>query len=295
MTKEHKGELFIFSGALAWSIFPVITVLTFKSLPSLISLALGTFIAALAFLAIVIYRKKLHELNNLLLWKYTLGIVIFIGVIFYILIFYGLTKTSAGNASIIGLFEVYTSYILFHIIRKDPFSLESKIGSALMILGAIIVLAPNFQEFNQGDLFILLATFFPPLGNLFQQKAAQIASAESILFLRSIISAPIILMIAYGFKQTLQIGQVQDSLIFLLLNGIFLLGLSKILWIEGIARISVTKSNALSSIAPLFTLLFAWLILSETPSLWQITSLIPFFLGTLLLTDNLKLNYAKSN
>ncbi|MDP2593250.1 MAG: DMT family transporter [bacterium] len=291
MIEERKGELYIFSGALTWSLFPIITVLSYKAVPSFISLAVSTFFASVVFFAIVLYKNKLHELKNIILWKYVLGIVLFIGVLYYVFNFYGLTKTTPGNASIIGLFEVYTSYILFHVIRKEPFSFESKIGSALMILGAIIVLAPNFSKVNSGDLFILMATFVAPFGNLLQQKAKKISSTETILFLRSIIAAPIILLIAYTFRQNLEILQVKDSLIFLLINGIFILGLSKIFWLEGISRISVTKSNALSSIAPLLTLFFAWLIFKQVPTWWQVTAFVPFFLGTLLLTDNLKLKY----
>ncbi|HEY4512906.1 MAG TPA: DMT family transporter [Candidatus Paceibacterota bacterium] len=291
MTQERKGELYIFSGAITWSLFPIITILSYRSLPSMISLALSTFLASIIFFAIALYRKKLHELKNPLLWKYIIGITVFIGILYYAFGFYGLTKTTAGNASIIGLFEVFTSFVLFHIIRKEPFSLESKVGSALMILGAATVLFPNFSSINSGDFFIFLATFCAPLGNLLQQKAKKISSTETILFLRSIIAAPFILLLAYVFKQNLELPQIKDSFIFLVINGIFILGLSKILWLEGISRISVTKSNALSSIAPLFTLFFAWLIFSQAPTVWQIASLIPFFFGVLFLTDNLKLKY----
>src|SRR3989338_7349498 len=155
-----------------------------------------------------------------------------------------------------------------------------------MILGAIIVLAPNFSSVNFGDLFILIATFCAPLGNLFQQKAKTIASTEAILFICSIIATPIIFLLAYAFEQHLVMSEVKESFLFLILNGLIILGLSKMFWLEGIARISVTKANALGSIAPLFTLLAAWVFLHQAQTLWQITSLVPLFLGVLLLTNN---------
>ncbi len=68
-----------------------------------------------------------------------------------------------------------------------------------------------------------------------------------------------------------------------------ILGLAKALWVEAIARISVTKANALNSIGPLFTLFFAFMIFHQVPTIWQSTSLIFFFFGVLLLTENLKL------
>src|SRR3989338_5770078 len=245
MNKERAGELFIFSEGATWGLFPVITVLSFKAVPSMISLALSTFFSSIFFLLIVLFRGKLHELKNILLWKYVLGIVLFIGVLFYAFYFWGLTKTTPGNAGLIGLFEIFTSYLLFNLIRKEHFSFESKIGATLMVLGAIIVLAPNFSSVNFGDLFILIATFCAPLGNLFQQKAKTIAYTEAILFLRSIIATPIIFLLAYAFEQHLVMSEVKESFLFLILNGLIILGLSKMFWLEGIARISVTKANAL--------------------------------------------------
>jgi len=289
MLQERKGELFIFGEVALWSLFPVITVLSYKAVPSMISLTISTFLSSIFFFFIVLYKNKLYELKNLLLWKYSAYTVFFIGILFYVFYYFGLTKTTPGNASIIILFEIFSSYLFFQVIRKESFSLESKIGSILMLVGAIIILSPNFSSVNFGDLFILIATFFAPIGNFFQQKAKTIASTETILFLRSILATPFLLGIAYIFGQHLQINQLKESFLFLILNGFILLGLSKIFWLEGISRISVTKANAIGSMGPLFTLFVAWLLLHQIPTVWQIASLLPFFFGVLLLTNNLKL------
>ena len=291
MKEERKGESFIFFSSFIWGFFPIVTILSYKSVPSFISLALSTFLASVPFFIILLFKRKFFELKNPLLWKYILYIVIFNSIFYYSFFYFGLTRTTPGNASIIALFEVLTSFVFFHLLRKEHFSLESKIGASLMVIGATIVLVPNFTSFNLGDLFILLATFFAPIGNLFQQKAKKISSTETILFLRNIAATPVLFLLAYLFGQYLQSSQIKESLWFLILNGIIILGLSKIFWVEGISRISVTKAISLSSLAPLFTLVFAWLILHQVPTFWQITSLVPFFFGILLLTNNLKLKY----
>ena len=91
-----------------------------------------------------------------------------------------------------------------------------------MIVGAVIVLAPNFHGIQAGDFIILLATFFPPIGNMFQQKAKNIASTESILFLRSILSVPIIFAIAFIMGSHVAFHQVILSLPYLLISGVIL-------------------------------------------------------------------------
>ncbi len=148
MKEERKGEAIIFIEAALWGLFPIITVLSYKSVPSIISLAFSTFIASIFFFILVAYKKNLHELKNPLLWKYTLYIVFFIGILYYAFFYLGLTTTTAGNASIIALFEILTSYAFFHVMRGENFSLESKIGSFFMVAGAVIVLAPNYSSIH---------------------------------------------------------------------------------------------------------------------------------------------------
>ena len=257
----------------------------------MVSLTISTFLTSIIFFIVILYKGKLHELKNTLLWRYISIVVIFIGIFYYGFYYFGLTHTTPGNAVIIALFEVFTSYVFFHLIRKEHFSFESKIGAILMIIGALIVLTPNFSSINLGDIFILLATFFSPIGNLYQQKAKSISSTETILFLRSITATPFLLLIAFMFGQHFQLQPIKESFLLLVLNGFIMLGLSKVFWLEGISRISVTKASALSSLAPLFTLFVAWLLLGHIPTIWQVASLIPFFFGILLLTNNLKLKY----
>lgn len=288
MIKEHKGELFAFSNAFFQGLFPIITILSYLAMPSIISLAVSTFLSSLFFLVIIIYQKKLHELRNPLLWKYIFYIVFFLGILFYVFSYLGLSRTTSGNASIIALFEICTSYVFFNIFKKELFSLESKIGAVFMVIGAVVVLAPNFSTINFGDVLIFVATFFAPIGNFFQQKAKKISSTETTLFLRSILSVPFLFLIAYIFGQHLHIEQIKESIWFLIFNGFIVFGISRMFWVESITRISVTKSNALSSVAPLLTLFVAWLVFHQIPTSWQIVSLVPFFLGVLLLTNNLK-------
>lgn len=288
-TNERIGELYILAETLLWAFFPVVTVLAYNKLPGLLTLAWSTFFSALFFIPFIVYKKSWSELKNPLLWKYCLGIVLFIGVLYYGFYFLGLEKTTAGNASIIAVFEVFTSFLFFVFFRKEIFSKEYTLGSLCMIVGAAIVLLPNWNGFNAGDFLILLATFCAPVGNHFQKKAKTIASSETILFLRNMLSAIALFVIALLFGYTQNKTQLITSLPFLLVNGFCILGLSKLFWIEGIHRISVTKAVSLNSTAPFLTLIAAWIVFQQIPTMFQIISLAPLMLGVLLLTDNLKL------
>ena len=284
MREKRSGELFIFLHSILWALFPVIAKLTYDAMPPLASYAWGTLLAALFFAGIVLYRRKWHELRNPRLIWYAAMVAFFIGIMFYALYYIGLQFTTAGNVSIITLFEVFTSFLLFNVLRKENLSPEHALGALLMVAGAAVVLAPNFTELNVGDFIVLAATFFAPVGNLFQQKAREIASGESVMFLRYALTAPMAFMLAFALGGFSGAQYPPSALFYLVVNGVLILGLAKLFWVEGIHRISVTKGVALESVAPLLTLVFAWLILADQPTVWQLSSLVPLVIGVFLLT-----------
>ncbi len=279
----------IFGEAVIWAFFPIITILSYQSLPPILSLAYSSIFAVLFFGAIIIFRKKTKEIFHPKVWLYIPVIAFFITILFYGFFFTGLQYTTAGNASIIALMELFFSYLFFNIWKKEYFSVGHTLGAALMLVGALIILFPKHGlNFNRGDILILLAVACPPVGNYYQQKLRKFVSSETILFLRSLVAIPVFFILAAILKAGADFNGFVKSFWFLAINGILLLGLSKIFWMEGIHRISVTKANALASVAPLFTLIFSYWILKEQPQIWQLLALVPIGFGVGLLTGGNK-------
>jgi drug/metabolite transporter (DMT)-like permease len=288
LDKNKQGEILIFTETLLWSLFPVITILSFTNLSPITSLAWSTLFATMFFALVKSYKKNWSELLNQDALKDILLVSFIIGILFYTLFFSGLKYTSAGNASIIALFEVFSSFLFFHMWRRDHIPKEHIFGAIFILIGAIIVLSPNFTEFRVGDILILSATLVAPVGNFFQQRARKLVSSETILFVRSLIATPFLFGMTYLLKETSTLFDLKQAIVIILINGFVLLGFSKILWVEGIHRISVTKANALASMGPLLTILFAWIILSDLPTVWQLSSVFPMILGVILLSTNKK-------
>ena len=286
LSATRQGESFILSSALFWGLFPVITILSYDRLSPLVSLAWSTLFSALFFAVVLTFKKSWSEIKNKTARRDILWMTLFIGILYYVFFFFGLKYTSAGNASIIALTEVLASFIFFHVWRKDYIPKEHIIGAALMLVGAAVVLFPNVSHWRAGDWLILAAVAVAPFGNFFQQRARCQVSSEVIMFIRALIATPVIFLLAWLFGANPAAIDLRGSLYFLLINGCLLLGLTKLFWIEGIHRISVTKANALASLSPLMTLLFAWLLLHNFPTVWQLLALVPMFFGVLLLARN---------
>lgn len=282
--REKKGDAYILLGALIWGLFPIITTLTFATLSPLTSLGWSTLFAAVFFAVLLTVRKKWPEIRKKEALKDILYTTLFLSVIYYFFYYFGLKFTSPGNVSLIALTEILFSFIFFQLWRKDYFPPSHLFGALLMLLGAGVVLYPNFSAFHSGDFLILAACFIAPFGNFFQQRARKNASSETILFIRSALGALLILALATALGENIFTLDLSKSFLFLLVNGIIMFGFSKILWIEGIHRISVTKANALSAVTPLLTLLFVWIILHHAPTAFQLVAFIPMFFGVVLLS-----------
>ncbi len=285
MTKntEKQGELFILGEAALWGLFPIITLLSYGKLSPLISLAGSTIFAAVFFAITLTIQRKWHEFAQKNIYKDLFMATLITGIIFYLLTFIGLLYTTPGNVSIIELIEVFFSYLLFHVWQKDYIPREHVIGALLMVLGAAIVLYPNVHQFQLGDLLILVAAAIAPFGNHFQRRARKSVSSQTIMLFRSVVSGMFVLLLAGLLRTPFSVINIQRSLPFLVINGVLILGVSKIFWIEAIHRISVVKANALAALAPLITLFTAWAVLGTPPTVWQIFAFIPMFIGILLL------------
>lgn len=284
LSSERQGDIFILSSSAFWGTFPVITILSYNNLYPLISLTLSSLFAAIFFALNITVKKTWRQLFDKSIYKEILLATFFIGILYYLLVFFALQMTTPGNTSIVGLTQTLFSFLFFHVFRKDYIPRQHIIGSILMTAGAFIVLSPNLQTFNLGDMLVLVSSAVAPFGNFYTQKARQKASSEVIMFVRSLVSAVVIFLIALVLRNHFSPLAIKQSLFFLIINGVFLLGFSKSLWIEGIHRISVTKANALSSsVSPLITLLLAWAILHVQPTLGQLFALVPICVGIILL------------
>lgn len=287
ITDAQKGNIYIILEMVIWSFFPIISILGLAGIASIVSLFWVNLFAMIFFIVLVIFKGKLSELKNLKVWFYTLGTVIFIDVIFYGLIFFALNKTTPSNAAIVLLFEIVPSYIFFQVLKKEKFKKKYLLGIIFALIGVLIVLLPKAGGVNPGDFILLIAVFFPPIGNWCQQKNRDLVSSESALFSRHLVALPFLFLLTIIVGTSIADYNISNVIWWLLLNGILIFGLSQLLWVEAIHRMTVTKAISINSLNPVLTVLFAWLLLHQTPTYVQLISL-PFLIISILLLTNFK-------
>lgn len=284
LSSAQKAYALQVSQNMIWGLFPVITILSLAHISPLLSAGIANLIAAVFFAVIITIRGRSKELLIKESWYDVAGATITIGVIFYGLNFMALQYTSAGNQAILALTEIAFSFLIMGpILGREVITKRKVSGATLMIAGAILILFQQTTALNIGDGLVLTAAVIGAYGNAFAKKALNHVSSVTLMFYRSAVGGICFLFISLVLSGDSVVG-LSNSWFFLVINGILLLGLTKIMWLESIKLIDVSLAVNFFPLAAAFTLIFAYFLLDEIPTKVQIIGFIPILIGLFVLT-----------
>lgn len=286
VSSQRQGEASVLSLSFIDAWFPILALGLVGLLGALTTYALVTSLATTFFVLILLYQRRLSDLLNRDARRNLLMSALGITILF-VLVFLGLQYTTAGNMAVILFLQVLFAYLYFNVLGREPMSLWHSFGASLMTVGALMVLFPEEFRLNMGDVLILAAAAIAPFANRYQQRARKQVDAVTLLAFRNLFALPFLWLLALSFEGVPILAMLQQAWLPLLLVGLLIMGFSKLLWIEAIHRISITKTSALAAFSPVFTLLLAYWVLNETPTLQQMLGVVPILLGGLLITRRL--------
>ena len=277
-----RGELLILAAALSGSLLPIFSSPQSIQLSPLWIVATGTVISLLFFLTIFCRNRRYNEIRNIEALKLSALVGLIIGVGATGLVYIGSYYTSPQNASILVSFDVLVAMLMFRKVDSEKLSIKEIIGGLLLVSAGAILFLPKSSQMNIGDILLLLNCFLTPVGNLLMKKARALVSSETILLVRTIVSSAVLTCIAFVADGLPDNHSFSDSIPKLFLNGVIVLGLSKILWLEGVRLIPIAKASSIISVSPVMTFVFAWIFLNDSPS-WNQLMAIPACLAGLML------------
>jgi len=283
MTQEREGEFLMLGLAMIESWFPILSIVSMSYIGALHTYTYSLIIALVFFIVIMFKRDRFKELKNKEAYKDLLLTSFWITTLF-LLVFIGMQYTTAGNMAVIIFLQLLFSYLYFNVIGKEKMDSLHLIGAFIMGVGALIILVPDDLSFNKGDLLILAGAAIAPFANFYQKRARTYCSSETILGFRTVVGLPFIAVMAWYFEPATTYEGLMSALPYLLIIGIAVYVISKIMWIEALHRISITKVSAMMGLVPVMTLLFAYFYLHEVPELRQLMGIIPVLIGGYMLT-----------
>ncbi len=284
MTKEREGEFYAFLLGILESWFPILTIWAIAYVGAIHTYAYAIVVAILFFLILAWKHGTLGRLLDKNARKDLLLTALFITLLF-LFIYIGLRYTTAGNMSLIIFLQLFFAYLYFNVLGREKMVPVHTFGALLMGIGALIVLYPEeFGGLNIGDALILLAAAIAPIANYYQQRARLYVPSETILLFRYLFALPLLLLFAHLFEPEPTLEKLYKALPWILASGLLVMGVAKILWVEALHRISITKLSAMTALIPLFTMIFAYLFLQEIPTPRQMLGVPFILLGGLLIT-----------
>ncbi len=287
MTKEHEGELLMVGLAILESWFPILSIVAISHIGALHTYAFSLLVSLLFFLIIMMKKNLFLELKNSKAYKDLLLTSFWITTMF-VLVFLGMRYTTAGNMSVIIFLQLLFAYLYFNVLGSDKMDKIHTFGALIMGIGAMIILFPNELVLNIGDLLILIAAAIAPIANFYSKRTRQHCSSETILGFRTLFALPVISLLAWIIEPEISSNNIYEALPYVVLIGLLIFGVSKIMWMEALHRVTITKISAMMALVPMLTLLFAYLYLSEVPEVRQIFGIVPVLVGGYLLTKPIK-------
>lgn len=269
--KVHPGFLFALLATIVWSgNFIVARSLNATFTP--ITIAFFRWLIASVVILPIAYSYLKRDFNLIAeQWKLML-LLSFLGVTtFNTLIYLAAHSTSAFNLSLLAITAPIYVIILNRIIFKETLSGNQIIGFLILIIGLLMLLSKgNFNtflhlEFNTGDLLMAGASsIFALYSVLVKKKNPEIGNLSFVtatFILGELMLLPFFIGEQIFLKPELHF--TKENLLQLIYIGIGPSIISFYLWNRAIIDIGSTKAATIYNTLPIFSALFAALMLNE--------------------------------
>lgn len=204
--------------------------------------------------------------------------------------------TSATNLSLLATSSPIFTIIIMRIIFKERITPKKVLGILLAIFGVAYLLVKGdlnvlmSLDFTIGDILILTATLLWSIYTILNKHKDSGLSSWSFIFCGFVVAWTITLpffighCIMEGFPQFEKVGIM---CFFYLAIGCSII--SFMLWNKAVLLIGATNASIIYNTIPVFSCMFAFLILEEPILPVQILSIIIIFAGVTIAQDSIKI------
>ena len=201
-----------------------------------------------------------------------------------IFLMFGLTMTTAANASLLNNFEIVATAIIALFIFRETISRRLWLAIALITISSILLSVETAESFSfsVGSLFVLLACVCWGFENNCTRKISN-KDPLQIVVIKGFCSGLGALIIAFVAGE-----QISNFAYFpaVLLLGFVAYGLSIFFYVYAQREIGAAKTSAYYAVAPFIGVLLSFLILGERPNVIFGIALLIMIIGAWLAGKN---------
>lgn len=285
MNKER--QLGYVAAILAAVLFGSVSTIAKPTLETIHPLVLAFAVYFLASLVSTPFARSSAQPMQKNSWILIILIAIFGAVLGPSFYFLGLESSLASNAALLANGEIIFSIVFAIIFFREKLQRLGFLAVGLIVLG-IIIITTNlqfseqlFDSTNLGNFAIILATLFWALDNNLSKILSKKIPLARIIQLKSAIGGTILFFLVMFFEIPIEItlGQL-PSILFLGGAGF---GLSIYFFLQGLKRIGTVRTIMLFSTSAIFGMGFAFSLLGEQISHYQVIAVVIMIGGIYLL------------
>lgn len=275
----------LITAEILWGICKPIIKLGLETVPVPLYLSLTIIGAALLVLPLALKDwKRISRRDYFLL---IIGSIISI-TIGNVALLMGLQKVPAVNASLIGLFGPLILLILSVEFLKERLSLRTFLGIMVAFAGAAIIIGKPWdasgssQDMAIGNMLIILNVFCDVTGTLISKSVLKRAGTYQTTFVHLFAGIVPIAIFSLQYLYALAPSHAGRNGYLAVLFNIIIITFANCLFMYGLKRKKAQEVGVFTYASPVATIVAAWFILSEKPTVKIIGGAMLIFLGIYL-------------
>jgi drug/metabolite transporter (DMT)-like permease len=236
-------------------------------LPPLIIVLGRVLFSSIFLLILILYLKediKLKEKNHYF-YLITMGVIL---TIHWSTFFKSIQMSTVA----IGLltFSTFPVFVTF----LEPYFFKEKIKFsdiiiAIVTFSGVILVVPKFKFGNnltEGALWGIASGFTYAILSMLNRKYVKEYSSSVIVFYEQVVATAVLLPFCFLYKPEVLIKDI----LLLILLGVVFTGISHLTFINGLKKVKTQTAGIISSLEPVYGIIFAGFLLREIPTLREI-------------------------
>lgn len=288
MDSKIKSIIYALFCVILWALIPIVSKLGQSNLDNHQFVFWSCLISFLTFLIIVLVKNEVRGILKLSLKNIVQAIVLgFLGTyLYYILLYFGYANARGIEVLVIQYCWPIFTLILSVLILKEKLNKRKIVSIILSFGGVFLVLTKGkLTELHFDNLFVdgvvLLAAFVFGLFSVLSKKIKiDSLTLVTIYFLTATVISFIVMIFLSEF-----ILPPKETLLPILINGIFVNGISYIFWIEALKLSSASFLASFIFLTPVIALILLILFFNEPFQLIYVLGMVAVISGGLINKD----------
>jgi drug/metabolite transporter (DMT)-like permease len=263
--------------------------ISLMDMPPLGSAAVRFFLTTVALLL----WARLQTASLLYPWPETRVLLILTGLFFSfnLLLYLGAARTASGRATVFFYSQpVFLAVLAHYFLPNDSLTLRKGCGLIFALSGLTVLFLTKMQVGHAptllGDLLVLSGALANAIYNIITKRAGGRIHPVAVILWNSLGAALLLAICSWGFEHSASFifsTRAIASLLYLsLISAAF--GFVSFIWL--IQHNSATRVTALVFLAPVFGVLFSWLLLHETLTGLQLLGVVGVCTGVYVVNSN---------